>query len=439
MRILFVWAKTHKFKFEGHGSDKNFFTNSVSKIFSITPPKPLTFMILAALTPEKHSVELIEGGLNDINFDEKYDLVGITCITKYAHAAYEVADEFRKRGVTVVLGGWHPSALPLEAKQHASSVVIGEAEEIWPQLLRDFENGKLQPFYEQARPVDPRIIPHPRTDIYPKGSEFVVQATRGCPNRCEFCAASSTKFGALYRTRPIEDVVEEIKSLPNKGFFFHDNSLTVNPNYTKQLFREIRGLNKKFGAYGNIDVLGGDEEFLKLASEAGCICWEIGFESICQESIYGVGKKTNLVNKYISTVKKIHDHGMIVIGSFVFGFDTDTIDIFDKTIEFVNKSEIDVLPINILTPFPGTPLYNRLDSEGRIFTKDWSKYDLGTVVFQPKNMTPEELTNNTIKLYNNWYAASATLGRIIRSIKFGFYSFSETTALNIYWKFSGYH
>jgi radical SAM superfamily enzyme YgiQ (UPF0313 family) len=439
MKILFVWPKSPILEFERHYPNKSFFTNFISKIFSFPSPKPLTFMILAALTPEKHSVELVEGGPHDINFDEDYDLVGITCITEYAHAAYEIADEFRRRGVPVVLGGCHPSALPEEAKQHADSVVIGEAEETWPELLKNMEADRLKPFYEQTRPVDTKSIPHPRIDIYPKLTKFVIQATRGCPNRCEFCAISNTKFGTVYRTRPIEDVVEEIKPLPIKRFFFHDSSLTINPNYTKQLFREMQGLGKKFGAFGNIDVLGKDEEFLKLASEAGCIGWEIGFESISQKSIYSIGKKTNQVAKYISTVKKIHDYGMIVIGSFVFGFDTDTPDIFDKTIEFANKSEIDILPINILTPFPGTPLYERLNREGRILTKDWSKYNLGTVVFQPKNMTPEELFDNTVRFHRNWYETSNTMKRIIRSMKFGFYPFLETATLNLSWKLAGYH
>jgi radical SAM superfamily enzyme YgiQ (UPF0313 family) len=439
MKILFVSPKPPKPEFERIDPSRGFFTNFISKIFTFPTPKPLTFMILAAFTPENHSLELVEGGPHDINFDGDYDLVGITCITEYAHAAYEIADEFRRRGISVVLGGSHPSALPEEAKQHADSVVIGEAEETWPELLKDIDAGKLKPFYEQKRPVDMKSIPCPRIDIYPKLTKFVIQATRGCPNKCEFCAISNTKFGTIYQTRPIKDVIKEIQILPSKRFFFHDNSLTINPNYTKQLFKEMQGLGKKFGAYGNIDVLGRDDEFLKLASEAGCICWEIGFESICQKSIYSAGKKTNTVKNYLSSVKKIHDNGMIVIGNFIFGFDTDIPDVFDKTIEFVNKSEIDILPINILTPFPGTPLYERLNREGRILTKDWPKYNMQTVVFQPKNMTPDELFDNTVKVHRAWYETSNTIKRIIRSMKFGFYPFLETTALNLSWKFSDYH
>jgi radical SAM superfamily enzyme YgiQ (UPF0313 family) len=398
-------------------------------------PKPLTFPILAAVTPKEHTVEIIEGGPRDIDYDEEYDLVGITLPTRYALWAYEIADEFRRRGVSVVLGGWHASALPQEAIQHADSVIIAEAEETWPQLLKDFENKKMKSFYYPERAVEPELIPHP-LNIYSQGPLLGVQATRGCPYGCEFCAITNMKFGNIFRMRKIEDVIDEIQELPDKVFNFHDNSLTINPDYTKELFREMIGFNKKFYGFGNIDILGKDEELLRLASEAGCVGWLIGFESMSQESINMIGKKTNIVQTYLSSVKKIHDYGMIILGSFVFGFDGDKLDVFDKTDDFVRKSEVDVPDVMILTPFPGTPLFDRLEKEERIVTKDWNKYNHEHVVFEPKYMTRQELLENSGTLYKKWYRWPTSTKRMIKSLRFGRRSFIETTMQSFYQKLS---
>lgn len=435
MRILFVWPRPPNLVFEEYDPNRSFLHKLMSKILFF--PKPLTFPILAALTPEEHFVEVVEGGPLEINFDEEYDVVGITCTTRYAFWAYEIADEFRKRGVFVVLGGWHPSALPEEAKQHADSVVIGEAEETWPQLLKDLENKKTKPFYIPTRPVDPKLIPFP-FNVYPDGPILGVQATRGCPFGCEFCAITNMRFRNVFRMRAVEDVVEEIKTLPGKTFNFHDNSLTINPTYTKQLLREMKGLDKKFYAFGNINVLGSDEELLKLASEAGCVGWLIGFESMSQESLDIVGKKTNVVQTYLDSVSKIHDYGMIILGSFVFGFDGDKKEVFDLTDDFVRKSEIDVPDAMILTPYPGTPLYDKLEREGRILTKNWSKYNFEHVVFKPKHMTPDELLENTKGLYRKWHGTPHFMKRVIKSFWLGGRAALETTMQNLYMKLLRY-
>lgn len=429
MKILFIWTKPKDLIL---GYYETIPTNLFHKLIlrSISFPKPLTIPILVALTPKKHSFEVIEGMYGDINFDGDYDLVGITFTTQYAIAAYEIADEFRRRGKTVVLGGWHTSALPGEAKQHADGVVVGEAEETWPQLLNDFEIEKLKPFYEPVRPVDPMLIPHP-INVYPSGSHLGVQATRGCPHGCEFCSITNMKFGNIFRMRPVSDVIDEIKTMP-RSFNFHDNSLTINPEYTKRLFREMKELDKKFSCFGNIDVLGRDEELLKLASDAGCVSWLIGFESVSQESIDAVGKKTNKVKEYAEHVKKIHDYGMSILGSFVFGFDNDKLDIFDTTKEMVDYCEIDLPDAMILTPLPGTPLFNRLDLEGRILTKDWSKYNFVNVVFQPKQMSAEELGIGTKQLYREYYSTSNNIKRILKSIRLGFYPFFDTIMQSSY-------
>jgi len=410
MKILLIYVIQQDFAEQN--LKKGFFYELFKKKGSFQ--RSLTIPILAALIPEEHTVEVVEGTYEDVDFDKHYDLVGISFMTEISYLAYEISDEFRKRGVTVVMGGWHSSALPLEVKQHADAVFIGESEDTWPQFLKDFEKGMIKPFYEQEKPVDPAAIPNPRVDVYNGKSSFNVQATRGCPYGCVFCAITHMRFRNIFRKRPIGNVIKEINRLPNKTIFFNDNSLTVDPSYSKELFRDMNGLDKNFFGYGNIDVLGQDDEFLKLASEAGCFAWVIGLESICQDSLKEAGKKTNQVDSYLSSIKNIRNHGMAVIGFFVFGFDHDTANIFDLTNDFVRKSDIDIPNAFTLTPYPGTPLYDRLEWEGRILTKDWSKYNSTDVVFQPKNMSAEELMVSVKDLRNKW---DKSYNLVIRTLK----------------------
>jgi radical SAM superfamily enzyme YgiQ (UPF0313 family) len=369
----------------------------------------ITLEQLISITPDKYEVECVDERWENVDFNWDGDLVGISTQTLSANRAYNIADEFRKRGKKVVLGGYHPSALPKEAKQHADAVVIGEAELSWPQLLRDFENGKLKPFY-QIMPVDPKMIPPPKRISQSLSFMGMIQATRGCPHGCKYCAVQNVE-GSNFRTRPIKNVIEEIKSLQENRFFFADSSMTINSKYSKELFQEMTGLNKKFSCYGNINVLRNDDDFLNLASEAGCETWLIGFESVCKESIRYIGKKTNKVEEYASGVKKIRDYGMMVTGLFMFGFDTDKLDIFETTLKAINQMELNRAAFSIVTPFPGTALFDELEKEGRILTKDWSKYNLRNVVFQPKNMSAEQLVNGRNSMVKEFYSLSNCLRR----------------------------
>lgn len=384
--------------------------------------KSLGLESLAEVTPKKHEVIIKKAHYNNVDFDDNYDLIGIRSITIDAPSTYKMSDRLRKRGHTVVLGGYHPSAMPKEAKKHADSVVIGEGEKIWPQLLKDFENNRLKPFYHQSNPVESSNIPtlknHDPQDFYP-----AIQASRGCPYQCEFCSETIVNTKQFFRPRSIDNVIEEIKSIPTKSFIFHDASLTINPTYTKKLFRSMIKLNKRFFCNGNADILGKDVDLLRLARDAGCVGWLIGFESISQKSLDGVKKKTNIIENYEKAIDRIHDHNMMVCGTFVLGFDGDTIDVFDRTKEFVYSSGIDIPDALILTPFPGTALFNRLDKSGRILTKDWSKYDHRHVVFKPKNMTSQQLLINTNNLYKDFFRLRDILKRSIKSIKLGYYPF----------------
>ena len=423
MKILFIYPDT-----------SNGAQSSLAKILKIFFYSSIsTFDALANVTPEEHSIEVIDERYDAIDFEKDYDIIGISAMTNQAPKAYSIADDFRKRGKKVVLGGWHPSALPDEAKQHADSVVIGEAEELWPQLLRDFDKGKLKQIYRQEKPVDLSALPIKENGkAKQKGFRVAVmiEATRGCPNGCNFCAITNSLGRRIFREKPIEKIIEEIQSLPEKYLLFLDASMTINPKYTKQLFKHMKELNKKFYCYGNANILLRDEELLKLANEAGCISWTIGFDSISQRSLDAIGKRTNKAEEYIAVINKIHDFGMNVDGSFMFGFDADTPDIFDSTLDFICNSEIDKAEFHILTPFPGTPLFDSLEKQNRILTKDWSKYDSKNVIFKPKHITADELIEGLNKMYISFYNPSNVLKMIGRNVNKGFYPLFTSVSLS---------
>ncbi len=374
--------------------------------------KSLSLSILEALTPKSYEVEIIdEMGYKKINTSKNYDLVAISTLTSDSIRAYKIADEFRKKGITVVLGGYHPSSMPKEAKEHADSVVVGEAELNWPKLLNDFENNNLKPFYIQKEPVDPKFIPslhRENTSGFLHSNE--IQATRGCPYKCEFCCMQNVE-GTRFRKRPIEDVISEIKSIKGKYVFFDDSSLTIDAEYTKDLFKEMKKLNKYFECHGNINTLSDDDDLLELSKQAGCLTWYIGFESISQESLNSIKKNTNKVENYDKAIKKIRKYGLSIRGMFVFGFDGDKKDIFKETLKKVKQWGLDVAYFMILTPFPGTPLFDKLEKQDRILTYDWSKYTESNVVFKPKNMTKQELYGGVRKMVKDYYSLSNVIRR----------------------------
>lgn len=430
MKILFVSPRLSEFDVH------KFYFHSINRFFwKVVSTPTLNFRMLAAVTPEEHLIRLVDEEFQKVDFNEKCDMVGITVTTPAATRAYEIADEFRSRGKAVVLGGWHPSALPQEAKQHADSVIIGEGEESWPQLLKDFERGKLKPFYEQKKPVDLKTIPPPaRRRMLNKGGFIMdeIQATRGCFMGCKYCTITNSVHRRIFRFRPIDDVIEEIRSIPQKILYFADPSLTLNPQYSKQLFKAMKRLNKKFSCNGNISILHRDDELLKLSKDAGCVEWSIGFESISQKSLNLIGKKTNKVKEFASTIDKIHDHGMGVKGNFMFGFDEEYPNIFERTVDTICEWGIDLPCFSILTPFPGTPLFDSLEKEKRILTKEWSKFDARHVVFQPKHMSSQELFEGIRWVYKQFYSTYNTTKRTLKCLKFSPYSFLTTGLENFY-------
>ncbi len=404
MKILLIQVHT--------GEKSSIFDKFVYTLFYPS----LTLQQLAASLPNKYEVDIVDERRQEVNFDWDGDLVGISSLTFCANHAYELADEFRRRGKTVILGGYHPSSLPTEAKQHADSVVIGEAEKSLQVFLSDYEKHKIKPFYQSTH-VDPELIPSPVRTHNRFSVTDSVQASRGCPYSCKYCAIQKVE-GSLFRMRPIEKVIEEIKSIPSKRLFFADSSLTINPTYSKNLFKEMTGLNKKFNCYGNIDRLSKDEELLKLANDAGCDLWLVGFESINQSNLKNVGKRTNKSEEYSIGIKKVKDHGMMIMGLFMFGFDHDTPSVFDTTLNAIYEWELDKAGFAMLTPFPGTALFNEFEKEGRFLTKDWSKYNMKNVVIQPKNMTPNELFEGTTNLIKEFYSLPNSFKRAINDNNF---------------------
>ncbi len=409
MRILLVFPRIE------HGAST--FRDKDSWVSILFGYPIITLPHLAAITPAKYDVKIINENYDVLNFDINVDLVAITCYTMTAPRVYEIADEFRRRGIKVVLGGYHPTAMPHEALQHADSVVLGMAEANWPQLLSEFEKGKLKPIYERNTNFDMAKIPPIRRDLIQHNPlQGAVQTTRGCTNRCEFCAISSFCQHGI-KQRPIKNVVEEIKQMPNRLYVIHDPHLTANPRYARELFKELirQKINKAWVANGTTNVLGKiDEEFLNLARKSGCVEWFVGFESVSQAALDNIKKTHNKVENFKKMIKRVHNYGMSVQGGIIFGFDEDQPDIFDTTLEKINELEIDVLEVNILTPYPGTPLFEKMEREGRLITRDWSKYNQVDVVYKPKNMTEKELWEGARKVAKEFYSWPNIIKRNIK-------------------------
>jgi radical SAM superfamily enzyme YgiQ (UPF0313 family) len=374
----------------------------------------ITMPHIAALTPKKHIVEIVNENFENIDFNTDADLIGITTYTMTAPRVYEIADEFRRRRKKVVLGGYHVTALPNEALNHADSIVLGMAEASWPELLTDLENGKLKPIYPYNSNYNMANIPPLRRDLI-KRNPFMgaIQSTRGCNNRCEFCAIGNF-CNHEFRQRPIKNVVKEIKQMPHKMFIFHDPHLTINPNYARKLFQEMikNKIKKKWIANGTTNVLSKiDDEFLNLARKSGCVEWFVGFESINQDALNKSKKTHNRIEDFNKLIRKVHNHGMTVQGGIIFGFDEDTPNIFDATLKELNDIDMDILEINILTPYPGTPLFERFKNEGRITSYDWSRYNQVDVVFQPKHMTEKELFEGAKRVAKEFYSGRKIIKR----------------------------
>ncbi len=374
----------------------------------------LSLTTIAALTPPEIEVSITDENVEEIDFNEDVDLVGLTAMTMHAVRAYEIADRFRARGITVVMGGLHASSLPQEAKEHVDAVVIGEAEGVWKGLLEDFQQGRLQPFYQSQSFCSLKSQPHPRIDLLKKQHYWTincVQATRGCPFSCDFCSVAQF-FGNTYRYRPVDDVIAEVKQLPPGYFTFVDDNIMGRPEYAKELFQKLAPLKRVWTSQGSL-TMAKDTELLRLAAKSGCYALFVGIESLTQDNLAAMNKAINNVSRYEDALKKIHDHGIMIVGSFIFGFDHDDDSVFENTVRFCERNKIDLPIFFILTPVPGTRLYQRMEDDGRILHRDWSRYNGSNVVFRPRLLSEETLFNGYSWAFRECYSYTSIAKRIL--------------------------
>ncbi len=370
----------------------------------------LSLPTLAAYTPPAAHVDIVDEKFEAIPDGRGYDLVGITAMTPLAPRAYRIADGFRSRGIPVILGGYHPTVLPDEAREHADSVCIGEAETLWPTIVADAMAGRLKETYRSNRFPCLENLPLPRRELVkvPRSRRFdhinvyFVQTTRGCPHRCSFCAVTSVLGGKL-RHRPVTEVEAELESLGIRRLakggkrdrfhdivFFTDDNIVGHRVYAKELLSMVSTFNLKWVGQASTNVAD-NEEILTLIRDSGCMGLAVGFETLSQKNIRDVGKGVNRTPEYLDRVRKIHSFGIGLAGNFIFGFDHDDRSTFTEVVDFVDHARLEGFYFSLLTPYPGTPFYDQMKAEGRIVEKDWSLYDTDHVVYRPRLMDAETL------------------------------------------------
>lgn len=395
------------------------------------PPFGLT--MVAALTPKEFVVSIVDENVRDLDLSDPTDLVGISSFTSNVERGYEIADEYRRRGIAVVMGGFHVTALPEEALQHADAVVVGEAESVWPRVLEDFKRGAMKGVYQAGCFHDMKGLPRPRLDLLPQEGWYIVtqmvQTMRGCPYRCEFCSTSSF-WGHTFRTRPVDEVIDEIRGMDrNKLVMFVDDDIAGVPQVARELFEKLIPLRIKWASQAGIGIAR-DDELLALARKSGCQFLFIGLESMDDKTLQAAHKYQNNPKLYKELIKKIHDHHIVLQGAFVLGLDEDRADVFQRVDQLIQEAEIDTINVNILYPYPGTEIRERLRREGRLTGNDWSNYVYAGVNYVPKNMTQQELYDGFCWLMKKNTAYPMILKRTLRSILQG-RNIELTAALNV--------
>ncbi len=384
--------------------------------------KPLTLTTLAGLIPQDIPVELtlVDEGIQDMSEGLDVDLAGFTVITGTAPRAYELSAKLRARGVKTVLGGPHVTLVPDDAQPHADSIVVGYAEDTWPQLLRDLGAGALKARYDQAPGLSLAGRPYAKRELLPRKNfltDNVFEATRGCVHNCEFCVVPSA-WGRKPYQKPVGEVVREIllhfETTRSRSMIFIDLNLIADKGYAIELFKALEPLKAKWFGLATT-LIGSDNELLEWARKSGCSGLLIGFESISPVNLKHSKKGFNQPEDFAGLVKKLHASGIAVQGCFTFGMDDDTPGVFEETAKFAVEAGIDLPRFAVVTPFPGTQLHQRLAAEGRILTRDWSLYDGQHVVFTPKRMSVQELQLGTEKAWKYAYGWRSMAARLVKS------------------------
>ncbi len=383
----------------------------------------LSLLIIAAMTPDDIELDYVE--VPDVSqvkeLNTAYDLVAITSYSAQVYEAYELARRYKEAGIPVIIGGLHVTAEPEEAKRYADSVVIGEAEPLWPRIMADFKNNRLQPFYEEEHRGTYNLTnsPLPRYDLLkPKHyNRITVQTSRGCPHDCEFCAGSKL-FGKGFRQKPVDSVIEEVKRIkekwPKPFIEFADDNTFVDKKWSKDFLKKLMPLEIKWFTETDISVAD-DEELLKSMYHSGCYQLLIGLESTSEDSLNGIEAhnwKLKQLDGYLEAINRIQSNGITVNGCFIVGLDGDTPGIFRDIRDFIEKSRLLEAQVTVLTPYPGTPLYQRLRSEGRLLKDDfWDRCTMFDINFRPKNMSIEELEKGLLWLFKGIYNEKEYLKR----------------------------
>jgi radical SAM superfamily enzyme YgiQ (UPF0313 family) len=377
----------------------------------------LSSLYVAASMPENVDVHLVDEDIEEIDFTEEADLVGISFMTYNAPRAYAIAARFRARGTPVIAGGYHPTMLPEEALQHVDAVCVGEAETTVPRLISDFQEGVLKPIYHGDL-ADLSTIRRPRRDLLTRskyGIADFLQATRGCPQHCSFCSiAAFNRY--KFRFRPVDDVVDEARGL-RKNLLFMDDNIIGSRRYALALFDALAPLGKRWFSQCSIQIAF-DDDLLSAAVRSGCRGLFVGFESLSQRTLNAVDKRGNRARDYKRAVRTLHQHGVAVFGGFVFGWDSDGPEVFGDTLDFAFDAGLDAIQATTLTPFPGTPLFDQMRNEGRITDYDWAKYDFGHTVYAPRHMSPETLERGVSWVLTQFYGRKPILARSLAGLRY---------------------
>ncbi|MEI6209129.1 MAG: radical SAM protein [Desulfuromonadales bacterium] len=377
----------------------------------------LSLAAIAAVTPPEWEHEFCDDNFESPDFSTDADIIALTAMTAQVSRAYEIADQFRSRGKTVVMGGFHASNMPDEARTHCDAVVAGEGEPVWPQLLADWCGGTLKPLYQSDSLIDMAEIPAARRVMF-SGKKYLltntIQTTRGCPFDCEFCSVTAF-FGRQYRKRPVDLALLELEELrrSNSFVFIVDDNIVADRSYSLSLFKGMKGMGFKWLSHAPID-LAADPELMQAAGESGCIGMFVGFESLSQNALSAIGKKTNNVLSYQADARIFRDHGIGILGSFVLGCDGDTPAVFEKILQFCEEARLEAGIFPLLTPYPGTAVRRRLEAEGRIISNNWRDYDMEHVTFRPAGMTVDELQQGYEWLTNSFYSFPSMYRRIFK-------------------------
>ncbi|MBR6627985.1 MAG: B12-binding domain-containing radical SAM protein [Lachnospiraceae bacterium] len=374
---------------------------------------PLGLYTIAAILREEHKVVIINENIEKIDYDDMPDIVGITVTVDAYPRAAEIAKNFRRQGVPVVAGGIHiTTAYEMIPEGVFDVLCIGAAENTWPDIMKDLSANCLKDKYFGCKPLEGKDIVSPAYDMIDKDKYLytnILHTGRGCPFRCDFCYNSSKE--RYYVVRNIDDVIQEIKQMGKKHIMIIDDNFIGDPAWTRAFLKELKKLNLKWNAAVSVNVVN-IPGLLAEMKESGCCSLFIGFESIQPDSVNGVHKVQNDVSRYEEAIRLIHSHGIMINASFVFGLDSDTKETFQNTLDFIVRNKIETVTSHIMTPYPGTVLYDRLKAEGRIITEDYSKYNTAHVVFKPKNLSADELYKGYLWMYRRIYSFKNIIKRI---------------------------